>query len=98
MRHVTLFVVGLMAVSGAVMAQSWPHKSRQASGAVRAWRTTDIVARVMSEPGQSAGPKRHHREQDWWWWWLVPMKRPKLHPRIFAWYGHRFNYGGESGD
>ena len=56
MRHVTLFVVSLMAVSGAVMAQSYPNKVIKLQVPFAPGGTTDIVARVMSEPlGKALG-------------------------------------------
>ena len=55
-RAGTLFVVGLMAVSGAVMAQSYPNKVIKLQVPFAPGGTTDIVARVMSEPlGKALG-------------------------------------------
>jgi tripartite-type tricarboxylate transporter receptor subunit TctC len=56
MRHVTLFVAGLMAVSGSVMAQNYPNKIIKLQVPFAPGGTTDIVARVMSEPlGKALG-------------------------------------------
>ncbi|MFM2276595.1 MAG: hypothetical protein RL211_2467 [Pseudomonadota bacterium] len=56
MRHITLFVFGLMAVSGSVLAQNYPNKIIRLQVPFAPGGTTDIVARVMSEPlGKALG-------------------------------------------